>query len=196
MLSLAIMNSAFSQEKTTIGDTTIGDNFTLLYSSGEKGTEIAKLIKPMNQKFSLNTVALHIAKPNEDYKDAMFKVTLYEQDEITKKPGKKIITKDILISVDSKNLKITRTTKSGTVLGWLIADLSELNLVIEKPFYISFQNTINENKNNNVKFNSGGNPDDSYYFDQEKKEWYETNKSLEEDEEPYGWVIKCEGYYL
>jgi hypothetical protein len=113
-----------------------------------------------------------------------------------KKPGKKIITKDILISVDSKNLKITRTTKSGTVLGWLKADLSELNLVIEKPFYISFQNTINENKNNNVKFNSGGNPDDSFYFDQEKKEWYETNKSLEEDEEPYGWVIKCEGYYL
>lgn len=98
-------------------------DFFLWIQNGTKGSEIATLMTP-NKEIFLNSVSVHINNKSEE--DFTLLVNIYEQDLETGLPGRQLLRKLRIVNSNQKS-------------GWLEVSLSDQNLLIAKPFFVSFQ---------------------------------------------------------
>lgn len=90
---------------------------------GDRGSEIATLIEPGSEIY-LNSVSVNIL--NESGKEFTLLLNLYTVDETSQLPGNQILRKQKIITSNQKG-------------GWLTVDLTEERLVVNEPFFVSFQ---------------------------------------------------------
>jgi hypothetical protein len=110
-------------KRLVLGQEKAGNKFGWVQGTGA-GAEAARLMKLLNKKILLKTVSIYVDNPKEEKFTLL--VNIYEQDTVTKLPGRQLLKKIMIVNSTVKQ-------------GWLDVDLNYQNLVLDKPFFVSFQ---------------------------------------------------------
>lgn len=123
LLDEVVIESKRFNRKKVLGITKVGNQFGFVQGTGA-GAEAARLLDSRKKIVYLNNAAIYVW--NEKKSPFKFMVNVYEQDSLTGLPGKNLMKNPLVV-------------ESSISKGWLEVNLNSQNLVVEKPFFISFQ---------------------------------------------------------
>ncbi|MBB6461357.1 carboxypeptidase-like regulatory domain-containing protein [Flammeovirga kamogawensis] len=116
-------------KRKIIGDKGKTHTFGGIQATKNEGIEIAKRFDTKKQKIYLNSIGVYISNIYQN--DFTLLVNIYEEKAETALPGKSLLKQQVIVS-------------SNLQKGWLKINMNEYNIMINKPFYISFQWTTDD----------------------------------------------------